>query len=449
MGGAGARATGGGLGLPVADEFSRSVDCIGFDDDAGDGDRSFVSAGRARIDRTDPRVALAVAWATLFLVGTDLFVVSPLLPLIAADYGVPSQTAGFTVTGFALSYMVSAPFFGHAADRYGRSRVLSWCLAGFAIANLLSACAGSLEALVVARVLAGCMAAGVTPSIYALVGDHAPSGRRGTWLAIAVSGLLMSLSLGAPLGALAGTSFGWSRVFIAFGAIGAAVLLTNHMVWRKSSPAGEPEEASRPEALVSVQRLGLTVLWSTALYGMYTYLGAGLSGAGFTAEQVAALIFLYGAGAVAGNLVGGHLADRFGPPRVIGLSLFCFSAGLIGLRFAFQMGVLIGPALCLASIAAQLFFPAQQAGIAADFPARRASMLAWNNAALFLGISLGSLIGGQAIAFGGFGMDVAISVVIALAAGLVHSMVCRGSAQPVQAAGKRSLQLLGNVEAAD
>ena len=33
-------------------------------------------------------VGLAVAWATLFVVGTDLFVVSPLLPLIAADYGV-------------------------------------------------------------------------------------------------------------------------------------------------------------------------------------------------------------------------------------------------------------------------------------------------------------------------------------------------------------------------
>ena len=31
-------------------------------------------------------IRLIVAWATLFVVGTDLFVVSPLIPIISGDF---------------------------------------------------------------------------------------------------------------------------------------------------------------------------------------------------------------------------------------------------------------------------------------------------------------------------------------------------------------------------
>ena len=37
---------------------------------------------------------LAVAWLTMFLVGTELFVFSPLLPVLAADYHVTHAIGG-------------------------------------------------------------------------------------------------------------------------------------------------------------------------------------------------------------------------------------------------------------------------------------------------------------------------------------------------------------------
>jgi predicted MFS family arabinose efflux permease len=46
--------------------------------------------------------------------------------------------------------------------------------------------------------------------------------------------------------------------------------------------------------------------------------------------------------------------------------------------------------------------------------------LAWNNSALFLGISLGSLIGGQAVAFGGFQTDLIIAAAIAIVAWIAN-----------------------------
>ena len=67
-----------------------------------------------------------------------------------------------------------------------------------------------------------------------------------------------------------------------------------------------------------------------------------------------------------------------------------------------------------------------------DFPTQRATVLAWNNSALFLGISLGSLIGGQAILQGGFAANVRISAAIAIAGWVINQAVARssGRAQP-------------------
>ena len=144
---------------------------------------------------------LATAWLTMFVVGSDLFVVSPLLPLISADYAVPPASAGLSVTVFAVTYMLSAPALGHLADRVGRVRVLTCCLGAFGAANLLTAIAGDFTWLLATRIVAGAAAAGVSPSIYALE-------RRATRLAIVVSGLLMSLSLGTPIGMLSAASLG-------------------------------------------------------------------------------------------------------------------------------------------------------------------------------------------------------------------------------------------------
>ena len=53
-------------------------------------------------------------------------------------------------------------------------------------------------------------------------------------------------------------------------------------------------------------------------------------------------------------------------------------------------------------LCARLFFPARRASLVRWFPGHRGFMPAVNNSALFPGISLGSLTGGQAMAAGGF-----------------------------------------------
>jgi MFS transporter, DHA1 family, putative efflux transporter len=366
------------------------------------------------------RWRLAVAWISLFVIGTDLFVISPLLPLIAAEYGISGPGAGLSVTVFAVAYMVSAPLLGMVADRTGRRAALLVALFAFAAANVLTAAAPDFVCLLISRVAAGIAAAGVTPLIYAEIGEAAPAARRATWMAIAVSGLLLSLSLGAPAGALLADTCGWRVPILGLAALSLLLVGANRLAWPegKSSPSRGPAVAPAPGSATLIARLAPTVLWATALYGMYTYLGVGLAAAGFASGDIARAISLYGIAALAGTLIGGQAADRFGAERTILASLFGLAAGLAALGFSLRDSLTAEIVLVLLSVSAQLFFPAQQARLAGEFPDRRATVLAWNNSALFLGISLGSLIGGQAVAHTGFAGSTTALAAIAGAAGL-------------------------------
>lgn len=376
--------------------------------------------------RVNAPARLAVAWLTMFLVGTELFVFSPLLPVLAADYHIAPSLAGLSVTMFSLAYMVSAPLFGYFADRVGRRRVLTWSLLAFALANILTAGAANLPSLLAVRLFAGAAAAGVSPSIYALVSSTAAPERRATWLALVVSGLLVSLAIGASVGGLVGDLFGGPPVFLALAGLGLVLVWLNRWVWPPDhgGRTGLDPAARDPLAvLVLVRRLIPMVLWSTGLYGVYTYLGAGLTAVGFSTGQTAAAILFYGCGAIAGVLVGGRVADRLGVRFTANASFAGLCACLLLLRLALDAGSLIEPALAVSSAVAQLFFPAQQAGLANDFPRQRAAVLAWNNSALFLGISLGSLVGGEAIALGSFGADITVSAGIALAGCIINAIL--------------------------
>jgi|SRR5215472_7124189 len=380
---------------------------------------------RKHLPTRRPPDELTVGWLTMFVIGSDLFVVSPLLPLIAADYGCSAALAGLSVTSFALSYMLSAPMLGHGADRAGRERMLIWCLFAFAGANILAAMAGSLCWLIAARLCAGAATSGVSPAVYALIGGRAPPDRRATWLSIAVSGLLMSLSVGASAGALIGAALGWRIVFAGIAALSLLLVWANQRVWEgfgaAANPAVTPGRLSLPAV---VPRLAPTVVWSTAVYATYTYLGAGLTSFGYSTGALSGVMVFYGCGAICGVLLGGRLTDRLGAEltSAIGLSGLC--CGFFLLRLLLDAGAPVGGAFGLLSLFAQLFFPAQQMRLAQYFPNARASVLAWNNSALFLGISLGSLIGGQATYLGGFNLVLAVSAIVAGTALAVNQIVC-------------------------
>jgi len=372
-----------------------------------------------------PPAELAISWLTMFLIGTELFIFSPLLPTLTARYQVSANVAGLSVTFFSFAYMVSAPILGYLSDRVGKRRVLICCLLAFGTANLLTASAANFRWLLALRLFAGVAAAGVSPSVYALVGDAAPPDRRATWLALTVSGLLVSLALGAPPAAVVGATFGWAFLFVALAAFSLVLVALNGWVWPSEGPhgvaAGTPHD--RVAVAAVMRRLVPMIVWGTGLYGVYTYLGAGLVAFGFSNSQVARTVMVYGCGSITGALIGGRLTDRLGAKYMAGASLAGLCVCFLLLLLALRAGVLVEFAVGLSAAVAQLFFPAQQSGLANDFSARRGTVLAWNNSALFLGISLGSLIAGETVTLGSFDITLIVCAGIVLTGCIINWIV--------------------------
>ena len=164
-----------------------------------------------------------------------------------------------------------------------------------------------------------------------------------------------------------------------------ALAWVNLQVWPdKEVAAGSAAPNERLKIWLLGLRLAPTVVWSTAVYTAYTYLGAGLTLSGYSTDEMAERSFLYGCGSIVGILIGGRMADQFGSRLTTTAAFGGLCICLIMLRFAVDTGILVTLAFGLVSAVAQVFFPAQQAGLAKDFSDRRAGVLAWNNSALFL-----------------------------------------------------------------
>ena len=391
----------------------------------------------------------ALGWVTLFLIGTDLFVISPLLPVISVDLDVSAAAAGLTVTVFSLAYLIGGPTLGALADRAGHLPVLAAALVVFAGANLATGFAASLGVLLVARAVAGLAAAGITPSVYALISAAAPVGARAGWLSVVTSGLLLALTTGAPAGSLLVPVLGWHGIF--FVLAGAAVAVLAAIGYRaRAHPTSPAETKPRPDGAVAgdqraapnwrrrLRAVSVTALWALAVYGVYTYLGTILTGTlHASAGLVAAALACYGVGAVAGNLAGGRLADQHGPRRVSVASL----TGLVVALAAFAAAVHIGTAAVLVVLAAlglvaYPFFAAQQARLAAAFPAAGGTLLAWNNSAMYAGILVGSAAGGRVLHAHG-------ATILAAAAAAVAALAVAAATGPISAAERQQATTAG------
>ncbi|WP_019887237.1 MFS transporter [Streptomyces purpureus] len=343
-------------------------------------------------------VRLAVAWATNFMIGLALYMVTPLMPSIGDDYGLTPNGMGLMATSFSVAYFLAALLLGSLAGKIGQRRMLVLAMAVFALANLGTALAPSYTWVVITRVVSGAAAGAASPTLYALTSLMAPPERRARWMAVTVSGLLSALWAGAPIGAALVDHVGWRAIFGAMGVIAAALVLVNLKAWPAVVPA--PEGASEGTfakgfAVVAVSVCGL---WAAAVYGLYTFLGVALDQSSMDGATPWLLV-CYGVGAIAGIFLGGRWSDTKGAGRTLtaalsGLAVLEFA---VAVAFGAETSVGVGLALLVFAFAAFAAFPAQQSRLVLLFPQQVSAVLAWNSAALFLGISVAAGVGGAVI----------------------------------------------------
>ncbi|WP_237049282.1 MFS transporter [Lentibacillus amyloliquefaciens] len=337
--------------------------------------------------------------------GTDLFVVSPLLPFISETYKVSPETTGWMVTVFAVTYAFSAPFFGWLSDKKGRRTIITFGLLLFAISNVLTAFASSFLWLIVSRILAGLSVASVTPLIYAIIGDIAPPKRRGTWLSIVVSGHLTALWAGAPFGTILEYFLSWRSVFVVMATIGAILAVVNFKTWESIPKSDSTRKLVEGNMLRILGSVSVTTIWAISMYALYVYLGAALySENRFSSSEIALAITFYGVGAVLGGLTSGKLTDKFGEKKVSNATLIFLTLILICLGLFFSSGGWVYFLLFIWALVGYAGFTSYQARLVVEYPKERGIVMAWNNTALYIGITIGSMIGGYVISIWGYSL---------------------------------------------
>ena len=179
-----------------------------------------------------PFFIIAPLWLTAFIVSCQLFIVSPLLPIIQDELlnrTPPTDFAlGFLGTAYSVVLAFSTLIVGPISDRVGRRRVLVVGTALIAAVLLLHGVAVHYESLLVMRALTG-MATGVySGSMVAFVGDYFPYKRRGWATGWILTGVACGQILGMPAGILLANAYGFQTPFIVFGGL---MVLASAMAW--------------------------------------------------------------------------------------------------------------------------------------------------------------------------------------------------------------------------
>lgn len=160
-----------------------------------------------------PRLALIVASLSALLGALDSSV-NIAFPALSAAFGLDISLMQWIVVSYVLTYASLLLGCGRLADIWGHSRMLSWGLAGSALAFLCCGLAPTFSWFLAARVLQGIAVALLFASAPALVTLTAPAERRGQSLGIFQMSAAIGFALGPLLGGLLVDMFGWRAVYL-------------------------------------------------------------------------------------------------------------------------------------------------------------------------------------------------------------------------------------------
>ncbi len=350
-------------------------------------------------------IALYALTAGAFGIGVTEFVIMGLLLQVSGDLGVSIPAAGLLITGYALGVFAGAPLLTIATRRLPRKTTLVALMAIFTIGNIACALAPTYEFLMVARVVTA-LAHGTFFGVGSVVaaGLVAPE-RRASAIALMFTGLTAATLVGVPFGAWLGESFGWRSTFWAVGAIGvfAAVVLVLFVPRaEQAADAGSLAEElavlRRPQVLLG---LLMTVLGFGGVFAVFTYIQPILTQiTGFPIAAVSPILLVFGGGLVAGNFLGGKVADRALTPALFG-TLGALTLVMLAMTFGLEsrIGAVVFTGL-LGAAAFATVAPLQLRLMEAAGGAGQTLASSLNIAAFNLGNALGAWLGGAVIDHG-------------------------------------------------
>jgi len=331
---------------------------------------------------------------------TTEFGVIGILPTIAKAFSISIDTAGWLLSGFALTIALTGPFTTLLTAKINRKVMMCLVLAIFVLSNLLSAVAPNFTVLMIARILP----AFLHPVFWAVAtvaaSKQADPKDAPKAVSVVLAGLSIATVLGVPITTYAADLFNWKASFILSGIINL-IAFTALLLFVPSMPVKEHTSSSEQLKVLKKGQLWVnlfaTMVMIAGMFSSYGYLAEYLGkvtkmGGG----AISIMLLLFGGAGIAGNWLTGIALSK---NVLVTTRIFMLSLILIHL-LAYSFGGLFVPMAVIISVwgfihtGGFLIGQTRSTSEAPEAPELAASlMVSFGNA----GVTLGTLLGGIVI----------------------------------------------------
>ncbi|GAB3980742.1 MFS transporter [Actinoallomurus acanthiterrae] len=285
-------------------------------------------------NRRLPLSALLALATAVFITSLTETLPAGLLPAMSADLQVSESATGQLVTIYAIATALTAIPLTAATSGWRRKRLLLTAMAGFGVANTVTALSANYPLTMTARFVAG-VAAGLA---WALLAGYArrlaPAHLQGRALAIAMAGIPIALSLGVPAGAFLGKALNWQTAFLSM-----TMLTVVLLAWIVAAVPDHPgrRQNDRTPILAALRVPGVTpVLFVTLVFVLahtilYAYIATFLDRHGMGGSTDLVLLVFGIASMVSIWVVGAHIHRRLRALTIAATLLVAAAAAVLAL----------------------------------------------------------------------------------------------------------------------
>lgn len=336
-----------------------------------------------------------------FVVGMVELIIGGILDLVAADLNVSLGLAGMLITIFSLTFGISGPILLVLTSKFERKQLTLVALFVFLFGNILVAASPVYSILFIGRIISAAggsiliilcivMAAGIVDPKY-----------RGRAIGLVNMGVSASLVLGVPIGLSLGNYFGWRAPFFLIIILTMISMIGVHFFMGPVAPRPvsslKDQISSLKNSKILFAHLTIFILLSghSVLYAYFTPFVQ--TTMGLNPDGISLVYFIYGIAAVSGGAIGGTLADKLGPERILLLFIFIYTTMIFSIYYATAWLIPFIIVLVIWGIMSWSITPPMQSYLMTAAPETSDIHISISSSALHFGIAFGSLIGGLVI----------------------------------------------------
>ncbi|MBW8687867.1 DHA2 family efflux MFS transporter permease subunit [Chitinophaga rhizophila] len=175
----------------------------------------------------DKRHVLITLMIGTSMAAIDSSIVNVSLPVIQRQFDVDIDEVSLVITSYMITFLLFIPLTNWLKNRIGYYHLYMTSIAVFVLGSLLCSISGSIQMLVLSRIVQAVGGGSIAPTSLAILSESFPKKERGSAIGWWGIGNVMGPALGPTLGGVLTEYLGWQAIFYVNIPIGIVAVLMN------------------------------------------------------------------------------------------------------------------------------------------------------------------------------------------------------------------------------